>query len=269
MDVDLAGALVLASAEAADDLGVPVDRRVYLRGWGRAADPVAVAAHPDLWRAPGMGAAARQALDAAGTGVDDVAHMDLYSCFPSSVSFALDALGLSPDDPRAPFSVTGGLPYAGGAGSGYLLSSVAALADRLVDDPGSFGLVTGVGMHMTKHVAGVWSTTPGTVAVDPSAAGVPAPGPVAERPVVAVHHGPAVVAAYTVHHGRDGEPTDAVAVCDVDGSAAGDAGARCYAVARDPGLLAALEAEEWVGRRVTLVDGGDGANLMTAALLAR
>jgi hypothetical protein len=40
-------------------------------------------------------------------------------------------------------------------------------------------------------------------------------------------------------------------------------------VARDPGLLAALEAEEWVGRRVKLVDGGDGANVMTGALPAR
>jgi len=264
MDVDLAGAVVLASAEAADRLGVPADRRVHLRGWGWATDPVAVAEHDDLWRSPGLAAAAGQALAGAGLGVDDVAHMDLYSCFPSSVSFALDALGLAADDSRAPFTLTGGLPYAGGAGSAYVLSSLAAAADRLVADPGAAGLVTGVGMHMTKHAAAVLSTTPGTL--EPPS---PDPGPAMRRPVVGAQHGPARLAAYTVHHDRAGVATDAVAVCDV-GTAAGEDGgeaggprtARCYAVARDPDLLAALEAEEWVGRAVALVDGGAGTNLI-------
>jgi len=253
MDVDLAGALVLASPEAADALGVAADRRVHLRGWGRASDPVAVAAHDELWRSPGMRTASRRALATAGIDVDDVAHVDLYSCFPSSVTFALDALGLAPDDGRAPFTVTGGLPYAGGAGSCYVLSSVAAMADRLVDDPGAWGLVTGVGMHMTHHAAAVWSTAPG--AATPPA---PDPGPRRPRPVLDVHRGRARLAAYTVHHDRDGVATDAVAVCDVRD----DGAARCYAVARDPDLLAALEADEWVGRDVTLVDGGGGTNLV-------
>ena len=33
MDVDMAGALIVATHERADALGVPADRRVYLRGW--------------------------------------------------------------------------------------------------------------------------------------------------------------------------------------------------------------------------------------------
>jgi hypothetical protein len=69
-----------------------------------------------------------------------------------------------------------------------------------------------------------------------------------------------VVAAYTVHHGRDGAPTDAVLVCDVDGAG----GARCYGKALDADLLRALEAEEWVGRRVVLGDGGEGVNVVHA-----
>ena len=48
-----------------------------------------------------MRAASQTALAAAGIGIDDVAHLDLYSCFGSSVSFACDALGLAPDDGRA------------------------------------------------------------------------------------------------------------------------------------------------------------------------
>ena len=241
MDVDLAGAVVLSS-----------DGVVHLRGSSYVTDPVYVAEHDELWRSPGMAAAMATAMAGAGLGIDEVAHLDLYSCFPSSVSFALDALGLAPDDSRAPFSVTGGLPYYGGAGSAYCVPQMAAMADVLVADPGSVGMTTGVGMHMIKHAAAVWSTTPGELA--PSR---PDPGPAVRRPIVDVHHGPAAVAAYTVHHGRDGAPTDAVLVCDV-----GDEGARCYAKAMDGGVLAAMEAEEWVGRRVELVDGGDGVNLV-------
>ncbi len=54
MDVDMAAAVVIASHGAADRLGVPADRRVYLRGWGEAYDPVYVAEHADLWRSPAM-----------------------------------------------------------------------------------------------------------------------------------------------------------------------------------------------------------------------
>ena len=55
MDVDMAGALVVATHERADALGVPADRRVYLRGWCYARDPVLVAEHPDLVALAGDG----------------------------------------------------------------------------------------------------------------------------------------------------------------------------------------------------------------------
>jgi acetyl-CoA C-acetyltransferase len=254
MDVDLAAAVVVASADAADRLRVPESDRIHLRGWAYATDAVHVAEHDELWRSPAMSWVFDEALGAAGLGIDDIDHADLYSCFPSSVLFALDALGLAPDDRLAPFTVTGGLPYAGGAGSTYLLSSLAAMADRLRADPGH-GLVTGVGMHLTKHVAGVLSSESGEVELPPAD-----PGAAKLRPVVDVHHGPATVAAYTVHHGRDGAPTGAVLIVDVIGR---DDGARAYAAGRDPDLLASLEAEEWVGREVVLGDGGDGVNLVS------
>src|SRR5207248_1039272 len=112
MDVDLAGALVIASHEAADRLGVPVEKRVYLRGWCYATDPVYVAEHDPAYGSPAMKAASTEALRVAGCGVDELAHIDLYSCFPSSVAFAQDALGLAADDARG-VTVTGGLPFFG------------------------------------------------------------------------------------------------------------------------------------------------------------
>jgi acetyl-CoA C-acetyltransferase len=159
MDVDMAGALLLSTHERADALGIAPERRVYPRGWCYARDPVLVAQHPDLWRSPAMAAASGEAMRVAGVTADDIAFFDLYSCFASSLHFACDALGISPHDPRG-LTVTGGLPYHGGPASGYLTHSIAAMVERLRAAPEATGLVSGVGMHMTKHVFGVYRAEP-------------------------------------------------------------------------------------------------------------
>jgi acetyl-CoA C-acetyltransferase len=249
MDVDMAAALVMATDSAADALGVPLEQRVYLRGSAYATDPTYVAEHRWFDRSPAMAAASSEALRLAGVGVDDVAHLDLYSCFTSSVLFACDALGLSPSTDARALTVTGGLPFAGGAGSGYMLHSIATMADVLRADPGSVGLVSGVGMHMTKHVFGVWSTTPNAA---PSPVTPPAAlGPVGEpMPITASCSGPATVCTYSVVHARDGAPEWGLAVCEL-----GD-GSRCYARVDDADLLATMESTEWVGTTVELVADG-------------
>jgi acetyl-CoA C-acetyltransferase len=252
MDVDMAGGLVMASAEKADALGVPDERRVYLRGWGYNEDSDHVGDHPDLWRSPGMTAASQAALAGAGVGMDEVAHLDLYSCFASSICFALDALGLSEDDRRR-VTQTGGLPYHGGPGSNFMTHSIAAMAETLRADPGSFGLTSGVGMHMQKHAFGLWSTEPGRV--------TPPPAPEKEWPrlIVDSAEGTATVATYSVLHGRDGEPTATLLVCDLPG------GGRCYA--RLDGGSAAfeeIERDELIGRTVSLT-ASDAVNLARLA----
>jgi acetyl-CoA C-acetyltransferase len=235
MDVDMAAALLLVSDDRADALGVPADQRVYLRDWGYAVDTPFRAERDDLARSAAMAAAWGQ----CGASIDDVAHIDLYSCFAGSVNFALDVLGLSPDDSRAPFTVTGGLPFSGGAGSDYMTHSIAAMADVLVNDPGSIGLVSGVGMHMQKHVFATYSTTPGDATPRERLGRVPA-----ARAITNSYSGDATVAAYSVVHGRDGAPESGVAICDLSD------GARCYARFEDG--LDAAEREEWVGRAVSI-----------------
>jgi acetyl-CoA C-acetyltransferase len=135
------------------------------------------------------------------------------------------------------------------------------MVDVLRADPGSLGLVTGVGMHLTKHVFGVYSTAP------PPQGRVPLPDEArvqatldAAPPTTIVdrHAGPATVASYTVAHGRDGAPAWGLVVADVHD------GARAYGRVEDPDLLAALEAEEWVGRTVLLEEAPEGVNLVRA-----
>jgi acetyl-CoA C-acetyltransferase len=202
-----------------------------------------------------MAAASSEAFRVAGCGIDDIAHVDLYSCFPSSVAFALDALGVAADDPRGT-TVTGGLPFFGGAGSDYLTHSIATMVDVLRRDPGANGLCSGVGMHMTKHVYGVYSTSP-----PPDSAPRPDEQSVQkkldDRPVKAIrdtHSGPATIATYTVLHGRDGAAEWGLLVCDVDDST------RCYARTSDADVLAELESSECVGRQVELATGDNNVN---------
>lgn len=258
MDVDMAGAVIVASHDAADALGVPADRRVYLRGWCYAEGPHYVAEHASLAESPAMREASGEALRIAGMGVDDVAYFDLYSCFASSILFGLDALGLAADDPRG-VTVTGGLPFAGGAGSNYVTHSVAGMTDVLRADPGAVGLVSGVGMHMTKHVFAAYSTEPGPVeipdeaAVQESVRRAHPPRPIGERA-----DGRATVASYTVAHGRDGEPDWGLAVLDLP-----PGGDRAYARVLDPDLLVEIEKVEWVGASVD-VRAGENGNVVEA-----
>jgi acetyl-CoA C-acetyltransferase len=254
MDVDMAAGLVVATHARADELGIPQDRRAYLRGWAYATDPVYLAEHPDLGASPAMSASSSEALACAGLGIDDVAHLDLYSCFASSVHLACDALGIDPADGRS-LTVTGGLPFAGGAGSNYMLHSIATMLDVLRDDAGAVGMVSGVGMHMTKHVFGLYSTAPPPEGCVRRPGPLPAPTTV---PITDAFTGAGNVASYTVAHGRHGGPERGLVLADLpDGS-------RAYGRVEDPDLLQVLEAEEWVGRPVQLAAGERGVNLVTA-----
>ncbi len=241
MDVDMAAAVLVATEARADELGVPRDRRVYLWGSGVAEEPATMASRPELWRSPALAAAAHRALGAVG--IDDVAHLDLYSCFAASLQFARDALGITDD--RA-LTVTGGLPYHGGPGSNYATHALAAMVETLRRDPGACGLVTGVGMHMQHHAATLWSTSP------PAAVPVPTddPDPVTGAvPVTAGAEGPATVATFSTTYGREGPEWTAL-ICDLpDGS-------RCYARLDEP----VTADEDLLGGTVTLVAGARGVS---------
>ncbi|MCG5214289.1 acetyl-CoA acetyltransferase [Streptosporangium sp. KLBMP 9127] len=247
MEVDQAAAVLLVSTELADRLGIPGERRLYLRGWAYAEDTWEVAARPDLASSPAMRAAAEQAFARAGTRLEDMTALDLYSCFAVALRYACAALGLDPFDPRG-LTVTGGLPYAGGPASDYVLHSTAAMAVRLREQ-GGHGLVTGVGMHLTKHTSAVWSGVPGGGSGLLAAAAVPVhvAEPVA---ITAAYEGTATVAGYTVAHGRDGAAERGVLIADLpDGS-------RAHAWFVEPDLIADAESRELTGESVRLVPNG-------------
>ena len=215
MDVDMAGALVVATHERADALGIPPERRVYLRGWCYATDPVLVAEHPDLGRSPAMAAArGRGARAAPGIGIDDVGLPRSLLVLRELAALRVRRARHRAARPRG-LTVTGGLPYHGGPASGYLTHSIAAMVERLRADRRRAGLVSGVGMHMTKHVFGVYSTAPGPVEPPDDRRSQRVADRAGRCRVVAEHDGEATVARVSVVHGRDGQPEWALLVCDL------------------------------------------------------
>ncbi len=245
LDTDQAAAFLMTSAAKARDLGIPEDRLVHWWGGAKAHEEAWwISERPSFARCPSMQQAARGALDGAGLSIDDVDLIDFYSCFPVAVELAAAQLGLSEDDPRG-FTVTGGLPYAGGPASGYCVHSIATMADRLRGRSGATGLTTGNGWYLTKHAAAVWGSEPkpgdapcGDAPLPAVPAGVEtAPVPIAREP-----RGRGVVESYTVLHDRDGAPTRGIVL--------GRDANRERFVAQTPddrALLEAFVAEEQVG----------------------
>ncbi len=200
--VNQGAAVVLTSLAAAREAGVPRSKWVFLHGYAdyRERD---LLDRPDLGVGPASVKAAEVALERAGIGEGQVATFDLYSCFPIAVLNIADGLGLSHTDPRG-LTLTGGLPFFGGAGNNYSMHGVAETVQRLREHPGIFGFVGANGGTLSKYSAAVYSTTPRPFTIwedhETQAALDVAPKPV----TVERAEGPATVETYTVKYGRDG-----------------------------------------------------------------
>ncbi|MDN5915279.1 MAG: enoyl-CoA hydratase-related protein [Pseudonocardia sp.] len=213
--VNQGAAAVIVSVAQARRLGIAQDRWVYLHGHAdlRERD---LLDRPDLGVGPASGAAVRHALDVAGIGLDDLSTLDLYSCFPIAVSHVCDQLGLAPDDARG-LTLTGGLPFFGGAGNNYSLHAVAETVARARATPGSYGLVGANGGVLSKYSVGIYSTTPTGWRPDRSAE-IQAELDAVPAPEQATHaDGPATVETWTVLHGKGGDRTGIVVGRDAGG----------------------------------------------------
>jgi acetyl-CoA C-acetyltransferase len=158
--VDQAAAVVLCSVEKATFLQIPRDNWVFPYAGTDSHDTYSFAERHELHRSPAIRIAGARVLDLAGVGLDDLDHVDLYSCFPSAVQVAARELGLPVGDPARPLTVTGGLTFAGGPWNNYVMHSIATMAQRLRENPGSLGLISANGGYLTKHSFGVYSATP-------------------------------------------------------------------------------------------------------------
>jgi len=221
---------------------------VFVRSGAEAHDHWFVTERADFHSSPAIRLSGQRALELDGSDIDDVAHVDLYSCFPAPVQIGAAELGLGLDEADRPLTVTGGLGFGGGPGNNYVSHSIASMCDVLRRDPGSLGLVTALGWYITKHAIGLYSTLPPErgfrwESVQDAVDQLP------RREVVMDAEGSAVIETYTVMHERDGSPSMAIVV------AALPDGTRAVANISDPDSMSDLTVSEGCGRSLRLLGG--------------
>ena len=160
MQVDQGAGYIVCSVEAARAAGVPEERWVFPLPGADANDHWYISNRPELHRSPAIRLAGQAALELAGLGVDDVAPVDLYSCFPAVVQMAAAELGLRRRRPGPAADLDRRAHLRRRAGQQLHLARHRQAVGALRAAPGSHGLVTGLGWYATKHSVGVYASRP-------------------------------------------------------------------------------------------------------------
>jgi acetyl-CoA C-acetyltransferase len=249
IQVDQGAAYLCCSVEAARAAGIPSDRWVFPLAGAEANDHWFLSERAELGASPAIRLAGRTAMQLADVGLDDLAFVDLYSCFPCIVQIAAAELGLDIAGPIERLTLTGGLTFAGGPGNNYTSHGIASLVPRLRAQPDAVGMTTGNGWYATKHAIGLYSGRPPAgpgfrsenvqpeVDALPTATWVPEAG------------GDVSLETFTVTYDRDGSAERAIVVSRTP------ADERVWANSEDPDILEALVGSEVLPTAGRIVDG--------------
>lgn len=250
-------AILLTSVGRAKALGIPPSKWLFLYGYADIYER-SVLQRQDLAKGPASVLAAKQALANAGKTAADIDVFDFYSCFPIAVFNVIEGLGIAPNDPRG-LTVTGGLPFFGGAGNNYSMHAIAQMAAKLRARPGTFGLVAANGGMLSKYSVGVYSMTPAPFAEQSSKAlqaevdAWPAP-PLTDTP-----SGAARIETYTIDFGKP-DALKAIIVGQLEGS-----NTRFVATnaAGDTDTVSKMLRSEPLNARITVRPGDKGVSIFT------
>ncbi len=256
--IDQSAAVIMTSVGKATALGIDRSRWVFLHGCGDATDHWFVSERVNYHSSPAIRMMSGKAFDMAGKTIADMDHLDLYSCFPSAIQMGCQEIGVAEDDPRG-LTVTGGLQFFGGPGNNYVTHSIAEMMNKVRAQPGSFGLCTANGHNVTKHAAGIYSTTPteGPWQRESPATYQAELDAMAKPDLVEEASGPAKIETYTVMHRPDG-PEHGLIIGRLTGT-----GARFLAnTPTDAATLQDLQDNGDVGRSGTVMHT-NGKNVLT------
>lgn len=248
--VNQAAAIIIASAGKARELGVPEDKWVHIHAVTSATE-LELSERPDLSANPASIASVERALEIAGKGMEDMAFLDFYSCFAIPVFNQCDHFGLSANDPRG-LTLTGGLPFFGGAGNNYSAHAICEAVERVRAHRGQFALVGANGGWMSKYATGIYSAEPADWSAERVAALPKASNGVARS------NDPfdqATVESYTINHSRTG--SDAVWI----GRNADGARVVGNADLSDDATRAAFESGEPFGVQLNVTRDDRGRNI--------
>lgn len=246
-DVDMASALVVTSAQAATSAGVPRDRWIF--PWsGTDGTDLVMSERESFVRSPSIGTAGRRALELAGLTLEQIDHLDVYSCFPSAVQLFCEEFDLDPLS--RPLTVYGGLAFAGGPWNNPVGHALATMVARLREADNAFGLVTANGGNVDKHAFGVLGTAPPPNGFRHDCPQAEIEAAATPRKVLQDYSGPATVETWTVMHDRSNEPERYL------GSCLTPQGDRTWTAGTDADLMAAAVSTDIGGKRVQVGPGG-------------
>lgn len=244
--VNQAAAIVMASAGEARRLGIPESRWVHIHAVADCAEPPLLQ-RAEMDRSPAAVSAISSALEIAGSDWNSIDFVDLYSCFAIPVFNLIEAFGLDSTDPRG-WTLTGGLPFFGGAGNNYSAHAIAEAVARCRAAPGSTALVGANGGIMSKYAAGIYSTRPADWS---ESRWTSLPRIAAAVPVRDVADGEGRLESFTIQPIKGQEIATVVARIG---------GARACANSADPAAIAALRREPFAGRAVRIEVGEAGVS---------
>jgi len=220
MDVDQAAAILVVSSRYLDNNSAKRKQAVAVLSGAGAEEVWNPIQRRSLSKCLAMETALKSTLEQGGLHVNEIDAFDFYSCFPAPVELALDALKIDLADPR-PFSITGGLAYAGGPGNNYVMHALASAVTKLRENPTERILVTGVGMANTKHTATLLSHAEN---IPEDATGLTEYRLETNNQALELQTkatGNCSVVSYTIEYNREGDPVNVIYVLDtLDGKRA-------------------------------------------------
>jgi len=244
-NVDQAAGLIFCSAATARALGIAREKWVFPLAVADANHMLPFTERRALDRCAGFAHSGRRALERAGLAFADIAHRELYSCFPVAVRMQRRELAI--DDERSN-TVTGGMAFAGGPLNHFTFHALVKLAETLRADRGSAGYLSAVSGILTKQGASVWSSEPGSNAFAFDDVTEATARDTSAVEIVENASGDATVATYTVLCER-GAPVRTMLLCDLPD------GRRTIAQSADASLAETAMRDELCGRAVRVVAG--------------
>lgn len=237
-----AGFIVTSLAEARRR-AVAEDRLAFVGAGAAAMETDDILARDRYDRSASMAASIEGAMAENRLTVGDLAHVELYSCFPCVPKMARRILGWPVDRPA---SVVGGLTFGGGPIGNYMSHAIARMVELLrgTDDT---GLLFANGGYATHSHTIALSGAPIAGVAWPQDFDMQAEAETRRDPVPQIdesYTGPATLESFTVFYDRAGAPSSGVVVARTPD------GARTLAHVRgeDGATIAALTGGDPVGR---------------------
>jgi acetyl-CoA C-acetyltransferase len=216
--VNQGAGFIVTSVGEARRRGIPESKWTYV-GNGAAAHEDENFLRRDRYdHSVSMAVSIRRALELNGIEPDDLAAVELYSCFPCIPKLARRVIDWPLDRPATVF---GGLTFGGGPIGNYMSHAIASMVEELRGKGGA-GLLFANGGFATHNHSIVISGRPIVTASFPRDYDFQAEADAARGTVPELDRdyiGPATIETYTVFYNRDGAPRAGVVVAQTPAGA--------------------------------------------------